>query len=169
MKQLFIKRTESRFHKTKTSDPGEANLASASTQNSAVPPPLQLFLFFGLTSENQNLTGLDSPLSPPRTGWAQSRPPMKSSLGRQSGFGLGWGRTLPVIWGAAQAAGRKQGQERLRPDLSWIVHIRHGTARHMREHVVDLIAHIPNITFTLKNTKRLLVFGVWISVEISGN
>ena len=64
----FIKRTESRFHKTKTSDPSEANLASASTQNSAVPPPLQLFLFFGLTSENQNLTGLDSPLSPSRTG-----------------------------------------------------------------------------------------------------
>ena len=56
--------------KMQTSDPGEANLELASTQNSAVLPPLQLFVILILHLKNKfffRTDSLVSTLSPPRT------------------------------------------------------------------------------------------------------
>ena len=118
-----------------TSGRGEASLALASTQNSAVPPPFHLLLF-NLTSEKKHLTGLESPHCPPWTRWAQGRPPMKSSLGRQWGFGLGEGGAAQLCEDMSREA--EGGREEIGPRKAWsLLNCRiypawHGMGWHMR-------------------------------------
>ena len=97
------------FRPWQTSDPGEANLASALTQNWAVPPPLQLHRS-DLTSEILHLVALQPLVSPVNklvtkqaTNEEQPRPTVRVWFGT-------WAHPVVRIWavlGRETQAGRK--------------------------------------------------------------
>ena len=110
--------------------------------------------------KKKHLTGLESLHCPPWTRWAQSRAPMKSSLGRQWGFGLGEGGAAWLCEDMSREA--EGGREEIGPRKAWsawsLLNCRIYPAWHgIWEHGIDLspIARIQNVIFnwSIKETR----------------